>query len=129
MRICETWRIWKLVDTNGDLVADRREVLIDNLPADGRHRTKTIGFGPDGKLYLNVGTFSDDAAESPGRGTIWQYSASGTGGRVFASGLRNAVGYWRPSGDVATPSLTVTASGSWPTPVASAAPTSAARTR
>ena len=43
-------------------MADQRSVVIDNLPANGRHRTKTIGFGPDGKLYLNVGSFNDDGA-------------------------------------------------------------------
>ena len=63
----ELSRIWKLQDTTGDLVADTRSVLIDNLPADGRHKTKTVEFGPDGKLYLNVGSYNDDAAEAPGR--------------------------------------------------------------
>jgi glucose/arabinose dehydrogenase len=93
----ELGRIWKLVDTNGDLVADTREVVIDNLPSDGRHRTKTVGFGPDGKLYINVGSFSDDAPEPEGRATVWQYNADGTGGRVFSRGLRNTVGFdWDP---------------------------------
>jgi glucose/arabinose dehydrogenase len=94
----ELGQIDRLIDTNGDLVADQRSVLIGNLPADGRHRTKTIGFGPDGKLYLNVGSFNDDAADVPGRATIWQYNADGTGGRIFASGLRNTVGFdWDPT--------------------------------
>src|SRR5687767_14379193 len=39
----ETSRIWRHTDTNGDLVADTRLVVIDNLPADGRHKTQTIG--------------------------------------------------------------------------------------
>ncbi len=94
----ETSRIWRLVDTNGDLVADTRSVVIDNLPADGRHKTKTVGFGPDGKLYINVGSYKDDGPESAARATIWQYNADGSGGRVFASGLRNTVGFdWDPS--------------------------------
>ncbi len=94
----EEEQIDRLVDTNGDLVADQRSVSIGNLPADGRHRTKTIGFGPDGKLYLNIGSFNDDSADVSGRATIWQYSADGTGGRVFASGLRNTVGFdWDPT--------------------------------
>jgi glucose/arabinose dehydrogenase len=94
----ELGRIDRLVDTDGDLVADTRSVFIGGLAANGRHKTKTIGFGPDGKFYMNVGSFSDDAAESPGRATIWQYNGDGTGGRVFASGLRNTVGFdWDPT--------------------------------
>lgn len=85
--------IWQLIDTNGDLGADAVNAVIDNLPANGRHKTKTVDFGPDGKLYINVGSFSDDAAEVAGRATIWQYNADGTGGRVFAKGLRNTVGF------------------------------------
>ncbi len=89
----ELGRVLRLTDTDGDLVSDARTVLIDNLPADGRHKTKTIGFGPDGKLYLNVGSFNDDAAEKEGRATVMQFNADGTGGRVFAKGLRNVVGF------------------------------------
>ncbi|MBF6615025.1 MAG: sorbosone dehydrogenase family protein, partial [Chloroflexi bacterium] len=93
----EVGRIYKLTDTNGDLVADTRSVVIDNLPADGRHKTKTVEFGPDGKLYINVGSFSDDAREGAARATIWQYNADGSNGRVYASGLRNTVGFgWDP---------------------------------
>ena len=89
----ETSRIWRLTDTNGDLVADTHSVVIDNLPSDGRHRTKTVGFGPDGKIYLNVGSFNDDGPEAEGRATIWQFNGDGTGGRVFSRGLRNVVGF------------------------------------
>src|SRR5215203_4418701 len=45
----ELGRVWRLQDENGDLVADTKEVFIGNLPADGRHKTKTIAWGPDGK--------------------------------------------------------------------------------
>ena len=96
----EEEQIDRLVDTNGDLVADQRSVLIGNLPADGRHRTKTIGFGPDGKLYMNIGSFNDDAADVPGRATIWQSlnTNSTQPGVYFASGLRNTVGFdWDPT--------------------------------
>lgn len=93
----EIGTIWRLVDRDGDLVADSRTPVVDNLPANGRHKTKTVGFGPDGKLYINVGSFNDDGAEPAGRATIWQYNADGSGGRVFASGLRNTVGFdWDP---------------------------------
>lgn len=89
----EFGRVVRLQDLDGDLVADNREVFIGNLPSDGRHRTKTIGWGPDGKFYMNIGSFNDDAQEVSTRATIWQYNADGSGGRVFASGLRNTVGF------------------------------------
>jgi glucose/arabinose dehydrogenase len=94
----EIGRICRLADTNGDLVADTRTVVIDNLPATGQHKTKTVGFGPDRKLYINVGSFHDSGTEQPGRAAIWQYNIDGSGGRVFASGLRNTVGFdWDPA--------------------------------
>lgn len=89
----ELGRVWRLQDENGDLVADTKEVFIGNLPADGRHKTKTIAWGPDGKFYMNIGSYNDDAQEAATRATIWQYNADGSGGRVFAKGLRNTVGF------------------------------------
>jgi glucose/arabinose dehydrogenase len=89
----EFGRVWRLQDTTGDLVADTKDVFIGGLPADGRHKTKTIEWGPDGKFYMNIGSYNDDAQESDTRATIWQYNADGSGGRVFARGLRNTVGF------------------------------------
>ncbi len=89
----ELGRIWRLQDTDGDLVADTKEVFIGDLPANGRHKTKTIAWGPDGKFYMNIGSYNDDAQEAATRATIWQYNADGSGGRVFARGLRNTVGF------------------------------------
>jgi glucose/arabinose dehydrogenase len=94
----EWGRVLRLRDTDGDLQADTREVFIDNLPATGQHKTKSIAFGPDGKFYINIGSFHDNGLEEPGRATIWQYNADGTGGRVYSRGLRNVVGFaWDPA--------------------------------
>ena len=94
----EWGRVLRLTDTNGDLRADTREVFIDNLPSNGRHKTKTIAWGPDGKFYSNIGSVNDNALEPEGRATIWQWNGDGTGGRVYARGLRNTVGYdWDPT--------------------------------
>jgi glucose/arabinose dehydrogenase len=94
----EPTKVTRLVDTNDDLQADQRSVIISGIPGDGRHRTRTVEFGPDGKLYLNVGSYNDDDPEAASRATIWQYNADGSGGRVYAKGLRNTVGFdWDPS--------------------------------
>lgn len=93
----EPTRVLRLDDTNGDLVADSRNTVVSGMPGGGRHRTRTIAFGPDKKLYVNVGSFNDDGPEDPARATIWQYNLDGSGGRVFVSGLRNTVGFgWNP---------------------------------
>ena len=93
----EPTRVLRFDDTDGDLVADSRNAVVSGIPGGGRHRTRTIAFGPDKKLYVNVGSFYDDAPEDPARATIWQYNLDGSGGRVFVSGLRNTVGYgWNP---------------------------------
>lgn len=90
--------VWKLTDTNGDLVADTRSLFIGGLPANGRHRTKTIEFGPDGRLYMDIGSFSDDAVEGYGRANIFVFNGDGSGGKPYATGLRNTVGFdWDPT--------------------------------
>ena len=73
------------------------EVVIPNLPTSG-HATRTIGFGPDGKLYLAVGSSCNVCTEQDARrAAIYQYNADGSGGRLYARGLRNAVGFvWQP---------------------------------
>jgi len=63
-----------------------------NVP-DGGHSTRTILFGPDGKLYLAVGSSCNICDESDSlRAAVSQFNADGSGGRIFARGLRNTVG-------------------------------------
>ncbi len=74
------------------------EVIIPDLPTGG-HGTRTIGFGPDGKLYLAVGSSCNSCVEQDERrAAIFQYNPDGSGGRLYARGLRNAVGFvWGPN--------------------------------
>jgi glucose/arabinose dehydrogenase len=62
------------------------------------HRTRTIAIGPDGKLYLSVGSSCDVCVEdTPLRAAILRMNSDASGVEVFASGLRNTVGFdWRP---------------------------------
>lgn len=73
------------------------ETIIDNIPSGG-HSTRTIVFGQDNKLYLAVGSSCNVCKETSDlRAAIWQYNADGSGGRLYARGLRNAVGLaWQP---------------------------------
>lgn len=85
------------------------QAFISNLPAGG-HTLKNIRLGPDGFLYLNVGSSCNVCIESePMRATILRYTIEGkpagalvTLGRhqqsaIFARGLRNSQGFaWHP---------------------------------
>ena len=68
------------------------KTIIDDIPGGG-HSTRTIVFGPDGKLYLAVGSSCNLCDERDSlRAAISQFNPDGSGGRIFARGLRNTVG-------------------------------------
>jgi glucose/arabinose dehydrogenase len=85
--------IIRLEDTDKDGAADKRDVLASDLPSGGGHSTRTLAFGPDGKLYVSAGSSCNVCEESDEkRAAINLCSAEGKFERVFAEGLRNAVG-------------------------------------
>ena len=56
----------------------------------GYTRTNGLAFGPDGKMYLTLGSTCNACQErSELSATILQFNLDGTGRRVYASGLRN----------------------------------------
>jgi glucose/arabinose dehydrogenase len=67
-------------------------VIIDSLPSGG-HSTRTILFGPDGKLYVAVGSSCNMCDETDSlRAAVTQFNPDGSGKHIFATGLRNSVG-------------------------------------
>ncbi len=69
-----------------------RKVVIPNLP-EGGHSTRTVLIGPDGKIYVSIGSTCNVCLETdPHRAAVWIYNLDGSGGRLYARGLRNAVG-------------------------------------
>ena len=74
-------------------VRERRFIeKIADLPSGGGHFTRTIGFGPDGMLYISVGSSCNVCVElDDRRATILVYDQSLKKASVFAKGLRNAV--------------------------------------
>lgn len=79
------------VDAN--LHASNQQDIITDLPKGGNHVTRTVLIGPDGKLYVSIGSSCNVCNESdPHRASVWQYHTDGSGGRLYAHGLRNAVG-------------------------------------
>lgn len=99
----------RLERRDGQWPASSREILIDGLPTGG-HTLKTLKQGPDGFLYLSVGSSCNVCRErEPLRATILRYTSTGkpaggptdmgphTNSPIWASGLRNAEGLaWHP---------------------------------
>ena len=69
-----------------------------NLPRKVHHNWKYVAFGPDGKLYVQVGANCNICELNPGiHGQIRRYNADGTGMEIVARGVRNTVGFdWHP---------------------------------
>ncbi|TDK33207.1 YbhB/YbcL family Raf kinase inhibitor-like protein [Luteimonas terrae] len=74
------------------------ELLLDDLPDGGQHPNRTLAFGPDGKLYLSVGSTCNACNETnPEHATLLRMEPDGTSRSIFASGLRNTIGLgWQP---------------------------------
>ncbi len=73
-------------------------VVLDGFPDKARHSSLTMAFGPDGKLYVSVGSPCDSCeAVNDEYGIILRSNPDGTGREVVARGLRNSVGFdWHP---------------------------------
>ncbi|MCL5885121.1 MAG: sorbosone dehydrogenase family protein [Deltaproteobacteria bacterium] len=70
----------------------------DRFPKDEHHGWKFIRFGPDGMLYVPVGAPCNICERSdPRYAAISRMKPDGSGLEVFASGVRNTVGFdWNP---------------------------------
>lgn len=97
MYLCSN-RELKRAKLNEDGEAGELEVLLKDLPDGGQHGNRTMAFGPDGLLYLTIGSDCNDCNETnPEHATIVTMKADGTGRRIFARGLRNTIGIdWHP---------------------------------
>ena len=95
---------------NGDLKArGQAEKLSAKLSGgaarlrSGGHWTRDIVFSPDGKkMYASIGSRSNDSdnAAEADRARIFEFNPDGSGQKVYAWGIRNAVGIaFRPGSD------------------------------
>jgi len=91
--VAETGRVLRFHYDARTKKASQPTVIVPNLPRGGTHWTRTIAFGPDGRLYVSVGSSCNVCREQdPRRAAILRYEANGSGEHLFASGIRNAVG-------------------------------------
>jgi glucose/arabinose dehydrogenase len=92
--VADTHEILRFSDGDGDGIYETRHVLIPDIPTQGQHVTRTIAIDSlAGKLFVSVGSTCDICREDdPERATILIFNLDGSGRRIFARGLRNAVG-------------------------------------
>jgi glucose/arabinose dehydrogenase len=76
-------------------------IVIDGLPSDPAHGWRYIGFGPDGWLYIAVGAPCNACRRNdPIYASIARLRPDGSGLEIYASGVRNSVGFdWHPDTD------------------------------
>ena len=88
-------------DGGGATTRGEPERIVTGLPAGGNHWTRTIRIGPDGWLYVSVGSSCNVCVEEDARrAAMLRFRPDGSDGEIFATGLRNAVGFdWRPGTD------------------------------
>ncbi len=94
MYVTQTTSIIKCTDGDGDGIYETKTPFISNLGGNGTggHITRTLVFDSlNGKAYVSVGS-SCNVCRETNRAIIEQYNDDGTGRRVFATGVRNAVG-------------------------------------
>ncbi len=86
-------------DTSTRQTSGTYERIITDIPLEGRHWTRTVRAGPDGWLYISIGSSCNVCIEDNShRAAILRISPDGETREIFASGLRNAVGFdWSPA--------------------------------
>lgn len=78
-----------LKDTNDDGRADEQRFLVDDLPFD-KHQNDNLEFGPDGWLYIGVGSTCDACEDpDPRSASILRIDVETGESEIFATGMRN----------------------------------------
>ncbi|HTO06058.1 MAG TPA: sorbosone dehydrogenase family protein [Myxococcota bacterium] len=98
--IAETGAVKRVrFDAAKGAVTGQVETVLAGLPTGGNHWTKTIRLGPDGWMYVSMGSTCNVCLETePRRATIARFKPDGSGYETYATGLRNSVGFdWRPA--------------------------------
>ena len=98
--VANTDSVVRFASENGDLKARGPEEKVAEIPGGGKlrgggHWTRDVLFTPDGKkMLVSVGSHSnnDDDDKDKNRADILEFNPDGTGLRIYASGIRNAVG-------------------------------------
>jgi glucose/arabinose dehydrogenase len=81
-----------LSEDNGDGVADAERILAGDLPF-GLHQNDNLMFGPDGWLYLGVGSTCNACEDTnPQSASILKFNVETGERQIYATGMRNPYG-------------------------------------
>ncbi|WP_224997809.1 sorbosone dehydrogenase family protein [Cesiribacter sp. SM1] len=85
-------------DINSDGTLGEPQLLSDELPDGGQHPNRTIAFGPDGMMYVTVGSTCNTCHEpNEKHATVLRANPDGSDLHIYAEGLRNTIGFgWHP---------------------------------
>jgi len=96
--VAEVSRVTRYDNIESQLKSPPKPVIVnDKFPHETHHGWKFIAFGPDGMLYVPVGAPCNICRPDERHGVINRMNANGSGLEVFATGIRNTVGFdWHP---------------------------------
>lgn len=97
--VAETYGVVRIrYDAEWRRIRGTLETVVSGIPGGGNHWSRTVKFGPDDWMYVSVGSSCNICIEDdPRRAAILRYKPDGSAGGIFATGLRNTVGFdWRP---------------------------------
>jgi len=97
--VAQIGRLLRLDGIDGKLANPPKPVVVtEAFPKFEHHGWRYIKFGPDGWLYMPIGAPCNICKrEEPMFASIMRMKPDGTGMEVFASGVRNSVGFdWHP---------------------------------
>jgi glucose/arabinose dehydrogenase len=95
-RVSVIRNVLEKLDGSSDL-----EIIRDDFPTEKHHGWKYIAFGPDDKLYVPIGAPCNICLKKDQRfASIMRMNPDGSELEVYASGIRNSVGFdWHPKSD------------------------------
>jgi glucose/arabinose dehydrogenase len=96
--VAEIGRVLRYDDIEANLNTPPQPVVItDDLPTEAHHGWRYMAQGPDGMLYIAIGAPCNVCELQDFFGSISRMNPDGTGLEVFATGVRNSVGFdWHP---------------------------------
>ncbi|MBA3564668.1 MAG: PQQ-dependent sugar dehydrogenase [Gammaproteobacteria bacterium] len=102
-------------DIRDDGTLGELKEIMRGLPDGGQHPNRTLAFGPDDMLYISAGSTCNACDETNRESaTMLRASPDGKSREIFASGLRNTIGFaWHP--DTGELSERITALIGWAT--------------
>jgi Raf kinase inhibitor-like YbhB/YbcL family protein len=74
------------------------EMIIHDLPDAGQHNTRTVQIGPDGMMFISIGSTCNECNEpNPENAAILRGTLDGKQRAIWAKGLRDTIGWgWHP---------------------------------